>query len=119
MLTFFEPNHFAIADKLQVEYKSFMERHNYERQLLSDCETRKSRQQFFSDYPHFEIEKDKIYKSEDAVRAFDDFNSQLAQKKLIDDIKSLRVHHKSTAILIAHSRLQRKSSFKFYRSSNT
>ena len=88
MLTFFEPNHFAIADKLQVEYKTFMERPIYEQALLSDCDTRKSRQRFFSDYPHFEVERDKIYKSEDAVRAFDPFNARLAKRELINDIKS-------------------------------
>ena len=118
MMTFFELDHFAIADKLQAEYKIFMDRHNAEQQLYSDCETRKARQQFLSVYSHFEVEKNMIYKSEGAVRAYDDFNSQLAQRKLIDDIKNLRVFYKSTAILIAHSRLQRKSSSKFYRPSN-
>ena len=117
MLIFFEPDHFAIADKLQAEYKICMDKYNAEWQLYSDCETRKARQQFLSDDPHYEVEKDMIYKSEDAVRAYGDLNSQLAQRKLIDDIKNLRVFYKSTAILIAHSRLHRKSLPKFHRPS--
>ena len=108
MLTFFEPNHFAIADQLQAEYKTFMERHMDEQVILIYCETRKSRQRFFSDYPHFEIERDKIYKADDAVRAFNPFNAWLAQQELINDIKRLRDYYKSSAILITHSRLNRK-----------
>ena len=42
MLTFYEPNHFATSDTLQVEYKTFMEKHMDEQVILIHCNTRKS-----------------------------------------------------------------------------
>ena len=60
-----------------------------EQVILIYCNTKKSRQRFLSDYPHFKIERDKIYKAADAVRAFDIVNAQLDQQELIDDQQEL------------------------------